>query len=75
MKDLTHWHWAPLRRDPLDFSERIAILACHLEALIEQGPHVEIRWRFGAHQWQSLRDALAHTEYCTLGLIRFDGHP
>ncbi|MEW1913855.1 hypothetical protein AB0442_36435 [Kitasatospora sp. NPDC085895] len=72
MQDLTVRHWAPSDHAPLDFTDRIPILACHLEALQRRGPHADIWWRFGAHQWQTLADALARTEYRARVQARLD---
>ncbi|MEV6212243.1 replication-relaxation family protein [Kitasatospora sp. NPDC051914] len=72
LQDLTIGHWAPSDHAPLDFTDRIPILACHLEALQRRGPHAAIWWRFGARQWQSLTDALAHTEYRARVQARLD---
>ncbi|MFI6448474.1 replication-relaxation family protein [Kitasatospora sp. NPDC050543] len=72
VKDLTVQHWAPPRLAPLDFSKRIPILACHLDQLKEHGPHAAIWWRFGANEWQTLDDALAHTEYRARVQARLD---
>ncbi|MGC0319202.1 replication-relaxation family protein [Kitasatospora acidiphila] len=63
VQDLAGQHWQP--RDDFDFTGRIPILACHLDALKAKGPHAAIWWRFGSHQWQTLADALANTDYLT----------
>ena len=70
VKNLTRRHWNPTSpsrsRDPLfDFTGSIPIMYCHLDALLERGPHASIWWRFGSHDWQTLADALANTEYTT----------
>ncbi|MFJ8444382.1 replication-relaxation family protein [Kitasatospora griseola] len=70
VQDLTRQHWRPGKSDrwhtdPFDFTASIPILACHFDQLTEHGPHAGIWWRFGSHGWQSLTDALAHTEYTT----------
>ncbi|WP_043478206.1 replication-relaxation family protein [Kitasatospora sp. MBT66] len=78
VKDLTRKHWRPtsLNRwkngDPFDFTGSIPILACHLDRLKEHGPHAAIWWRFGANEWQTLHDALAHTEYRARVQARLD---
>jgi hypothetical protein len=60
---LTRKHWQP--DGDFDFTRKIPILACTLEDLKAKGPHAAIWWRFGSHQWQSLTDALANTDYLT----------
>ncbi|MFJ9448269.1 hypothetical protein ACIRRH_41630 [Kitasatospora sp. NPDC101235] len=70
------WLWPPSapppRHDPLDFTGRIPILACHLDDLKENGPHAAIWWRFGSQQWQTLTDALAHAEHTARVQARLD---
>ncbi|GGV45608.1 hypothetical protein GCM10010495_73950 [Kitasatospora herbaricolor] len=78
VKDLTRKHWRPTsldrwsHGDPFDFTGSIPILACHLDSLTKYGPHAEIWWRFGGYKWETLADALAHTEYRARVQARLD---
>ncbi|MFE9427823.1 replication-relaxation family protein [Kitasatospora sp. NPDC006697] len=59
--DLAAQHWEPRRA--FDFTDKIPLLACHLDDLKAKGPHAAIWWRYGSTNWQTLTDALANTDY------------